>query len=60
MSDLQKLKNVILLNLLNDEELQIFQGACDKVFAKEQEVIFNEDDPGDTLFLMTTGRVQIS
>ena len=60
MSDLQKLRNVILLNLLNDEELQIFQRACDNVFAKEREVIFNEDDPGDTLYLITTGRVQIS
>ena len=60
MSLVAKLKEVNLLRLLSDNELQSFSDASEETLVAKGAVIFKEDDPGDTLFLLTAGRVQIS
>lgn len=59
MSDSEKLSTVQLLSLLSPEELSLFARACDSDRAVPEQVFFSEDDPGDTLFLLASGRVQI-
>ena len=60
MSDSEKLRKVNLLGFLDDEELSAFSEVCRKSVASQRDVIFNENDRGDSLYLLTSGRVQIS
>ncbi len=59
MADLEKLSTVNLLRLLSQDELALFAGLCQRGAASSQQVIFSEGQPGDTLYLLTAGRVQI-
>ncbi len=60
MSDFKKLQAVNLLNLLSDDDLKEFATACEEASAREGEVVFHENDPGDLLYMVISGRVQIS
>ena len=59
MADIEKLSTIHLLSLLSQKELALFAQACDTAQARPEQVFFSEGDPGDTLFLLASGRVQI-
>jgi len=59
MADLEKLSTVHLLRLLSPDELALFANICQPGSALSQQIIFSEGEPGDTLYLLTAGRVQI-
>jgi len=59
MADLEKLSTIHLLSLLSQDELAQFAQACDSAQARPEQVFFSEGDPGDTLFMLASGRVQI-
>ena len=59
MADIEKLSTIHLLSLFSREELVLFAQACDTGHARPEEFFFREGDPGDTLFLLAAGRVQI-
>lgn len=59
MADIDRLSTVHLLSLLSPDELALFAGACESEEARPDQVFFNEGDPGDTLYLLASGRVQI-
>jgi signal-transduction protein with cAMP-binding, CBS, and nucleotidyltransferase domain len=59
MADIEKLSTVNLLRLLSREELTLFAGICRRDTAFSKQLIFSEGEPGDTLYLLTAGRVQI-
>ncbi len=59
MADTEKLSTIELLSSLSPEELTLFAQACESSQAAADQVFFSEDDPGDTLFLLASGRVQI-
>lgn len=59
MADTDKLATIHLLSLLSTDELALFARACDSAEARPDEIFFNEGDPGDTLYLLASGRVQI-
>ena len=60
MSEQENLIQITLFELLDDNEKEIFLDACEKVTYSATQVIFNEDDSGDTLYIVNAGRVQIS
>ncbi len=60
MSDVEKLKNINLLSLLSDGEVGCFAEACEEIVVSQGDVVFHENDPGDSLFLVASGRVQIT
>ncbi len=59
MTDTEKLSTIHLLSLLSPQELALFAEACQSARARTDEVFFSEGDPGDTLYLLVSGRVQL-
>ena len=60
MADINVIRKLPLFSSLGDEQLkQVAQLAFQKTFSKES-VIFFEEDEGDSLFIINTGKVKVA
>jgi CRP/FNR family transcriptional regulator, cyclic AMP receptor protein len=57
--DAALLKQVPFFQLLDDEERNFLAGELDVVRFREGQMIFNYGDPGDALFVIRTGEVEV-
>ncbi len=60
MIDYQALKKQILFKDMNDDELRKIAGIIERVQARQGEVLFQEEDRTKGLWLIKSGKVQIS
>ena len=54
------LKNIALFSTLSDEELTHFAKILSPLEITGQKIIFQENDPGDKMYVVTKGKVGIS
>ncbi|MEA3308665.1 MAG: cyclic nucleotide-binding domain-containing protein [Chloroflexota bacterium] len=55
----QVLRNADLFHDLNDIHLNLIMMICEEVTLAPQEIIFHQDDPGDALYIIAEGEVDI-
>ncbi len=60
MIDYRILKKQILLKEMNDDELRKIAGIIEKVRARQGEVLFQEEDRTRGLWLIDSGKIQIT
>ena len=61
MADHGKLLSAVhIFSLLDEQERQILAERVDLLQAKADEVLFRYGDPGETMFVLTSGRVELS
>ena len=58
--DVQFLRNIPLFSALQDAELEQVAGVIRKKDYRKNDVIFHQDEPGNALFIVTSGLVKIS
>jgi CRP-like cAMP-binding protein len=56
----ETLKRIQLMKYLSPEELQLFEGKLDRREYAAGAVVFKERTPGDEMFLITKGSVEVS
>ena len=60
MSTTDLLAEVSLFALLDDQERALLAERVEQVTFKEGQVVFNVGDPGDSMYVVTSGEVQLS
>ncbi len=58
--ELEFLKSIKLFSDLNEDELKEFVKVCRKKVIREGEIIMNEGETGDTMYLFLEGLVEVS
>lgn len=53
------LKKVPIFSCFNADNLKILSGISDEIFFNSGEIIFEEGDPGDALYIVINGSVRI-
>jgi CRP/FNR family transcriptional regulator, cyclic AMP receptor protein len=53
------LKNIEMFSNLTDEELSLIQTLCHSVSSENEEILIGENQRGENLFILVSGRVEI-
>lgn len=59
MSIVDKLKNTMLAEGLDDEDLQLLAGIAEELEFYKNDVIFRENEVEDSIFILTEGKIAI-